>query len=135
MTGGIDEHASSYAPPRLTFLGSNHQGYQRTGATVVVQTSKDSSKMHLVELNQPLQGDREMSDVVGASSSVAVVNPIIVATPPKLQLVHLEVVDALTPVVVGNVEEPIIHNVGPEFQKFVYKLARFGSDKSLLIQK
>jgi hypothetical protein len=53
---------------------------------------------------------------------------------PPLQPVAREVVEALAPEYVGDVETPIIHNVDLGFQNFVQHLVKYGSDKSFFIQ-
>jgi hypothetical protein len=86
-----------------------------------------------MENDQNFTADREMTDVVGGSSSYVVGVEARIQPLSILQVVHLEVVDVLDPDLVENVDAPKIDNANLEFRKFVHTLAKSGTHKNFRI--
>jgi hypothetical protein len=83
-----------------------------------------------MENDQIFTSDREMTNVVGGSRSYVVGVEACIQPLSNLQVVHLEVVDALDLDLVGNVDAPKVDNADLEFWKFVHTLAKCGTHKN-----
>jgi hypothetical protein len=130
---------SSYLPlgvPQLTGYNHHHQLHASHQAARINgrQRLRDTGKERVLDITVPYQKIGKASADAEVSCSAVLKPSVISQIPPPLQPVVQEVVEALAPKNVGDVEAPIIHSADPGFQKFVQHLAKSRSDKSFFIQ-